>query len=380
MTRSERAGGPQSTLVVMSIRRSRQSGIAMMLVLATIVVSSVLGMSYLTVATVKMKGSANVLRASRAKYLSESAVHHALYLLRHDPSALDGTSETSPRGPFYADGSGDGYTFYAVSTAPLEYEVTGKATCLGITRTSRVLVQVYNEYKERLLALGPLHYWRLGEHAGDTAHDLTGGKDGQYKNGVALGQGGAIAGDADLAAGFDGVNDHVEIEEVDVPGTGLTLIAWFKAEDFAVSDGRLISKAFGLTDQEHYWMLSTVRAGGYMRLRFRLKVSGWTAVQVADSGDLEPHAWTMAAGTFDGLRMRLYKDGERMGTMFHFGSISVNDGIKTWIGGNPTVDTSRPFHGVIDDVAIFDKRLDGTILQELYEARIGRIRILSWNP
>ena len=59
-------------------------------------------------------------------------------------------------------------------------------------------------YPAVVLSDGPLAYWRLGEASGATAIDATGhGLNGRYSI-VALGTGGAIAGDLDTAASFDG--------------------------------------------------------------------------------------------------------------------------------------------------------------------------------
>ena len=352
----------------------------MMLVLATVVVASVLGMSYLTVTSVQVAGSTNLLRASRARYLAESGLHHGLYLLRTDSPVLAGHGSGNPLGPYYADGSDDPYFLYTRGITPTEHEVTGTATCRGLTRTTQSHVQVFSRYRDEAMALGPMHYWRLGELSGDTARDETNGKDGRYREGVALGKTGAIFGDLDRAAGFDGVNDYVTLsKDVDVPGQNMTLVAWFRADDFALTDGRIISKANGLNDNDHYWMISPVRVDADIRLRFRLKAGGLTSTLVASEGNLQPNQWVMAVATYDGVRMKLYKDAVQVGERIKFGLININGGVVTWIGGNPSGKEDRPFRGTIDEVAIFNKTLTPDQIETLYKARIGSIRILSWD-
>jgi len=364
--------------------RTRQSGIAMLLVLTTIAMATVLGLSYLCVTTVKLAGSANLLHASRSRYLAESGLQHALYLLRTNSPALAGATAGNPLGPFHADGTDDSYVLYSQQTGPTTYTVTAKGTCRGLTRTSSVDVRLKSSYLDQIQALGPYHYWRLGETFGAVAWDQQGRSHGQYHNAVVLDQPGALAGDPDRAAHFDGLNDYVDVgttEEID--GPRLTLLVWFKADDFAVPNARLLSKAKSTLATDHLWMLSTVPSGGKMRLRFVLKTKDKVAdVLVGDSGDLEAGEWTFAAATYNGQHMRLYKDGEKVGEIAKSGDVDDeldDDEINAWIGNNPYNDTSRPFHGLIDEVGIFKKKLTDDQIRALYEARIASVKLLAWD-
>jgi hypothetical protein len=60
---------------------------------------------------------------------------------------------------------------------------------------------------------GLVNYWRLGETSGTTATDSQGTSNGTYVGAPALGQTGAIAGDTNKAARFDGVNDTVDVAD-----------------------------------------------------------------------------------------------------------------------------------------------------------------------
>jgi len=365
--------------------KTRQAGVAMLLVLATIAMASVLGLSYLSVTSVKFAGSANLLRATRSRYLAESGLQHAMHLLRTGSPALSAATSANPMGPFHADGTSDSYVFYHEQISPGEYRVTARATCGELTRTSTAHVRVRSDYASRLQELDPEHCWRLGELGGTVAVDQEHHSDGTYENGVLLGQFGAIGGDLDTAVGFDGFNDHVNVGEAkEVEKKQLTFLIWFKAEDFAVPSARLISKAYGNLPQEHLWMVSTVKTGGKMRLRFRLTTKyGLTSTVVASDGDLEAGKWTFVAATYDGLRMKLYKDGEYVGLSYNFGDVEEKDpwGDKpdAWIGNNPPDDTSAPFHGLIDEVAIFKKALDMGQIESLYAARVASLDVLSWS-
>ena len=160
-------------------------------------------------------------------------------------------------------------------------------------------------------------------------------------------------------ATFDRTRGHVDAGSLDVKGSAITLAARFRAASFAGSgqDGRIVSKATGAQEQDHYWMVSSWRAGKAVRLRFRLKADGSTSTLIAGSGDLETGAWTHVAAVYDGRTMRLYKDGRAVGSMPKTGAIDVDASVPAWIGDNPPDAGSRPFLGLMDDVRIYSRAL-----------------------
>lgn len=352
----------------------------MLLVLTMVVVASIMGMSYLSIASVKLAGSTNMVRASQAMYLAESGIHHALWLLRSDSADLASATQANPLGPFQVGTDGGQYSLYVESTGtPLEYTVVAKGTAMGITRTSQAVARIYSEYKDKVMAMGPIRYWRLGEPGGDHAVDSTGTEEGKYKHHPDQGQPGAICGDLDGAVHLDGFEQYVDAKKMDIPGFGMTLLCWFKADDFNISDARLISKARNLASDSHYWMLGTVLSSGEPVLRMRIRSDGWTGTMTAPTGTLETNRWTMAATTFDSPWAALYKNSQRVALGVKYGAIAQNSDRKVWIGANPDEEKDRPFHGSIDEVAIFNRALSATEIKQLYEARIARVEIVSWE-
>ncbi|NIT02338.1 MAG: tandem-95 repeat protein [Candidatus Latescibacteria bacterium] len=229
-------------------------------------------------------------------------------------------------------------------------------------------------YSELVMALRPVSYWRLGETVGPTAIDELGSNNGTY-NGPTLGEGGAIRADTNTAARFDGVDDYVEVGTFDVNGTGITLLGWFNADDFGIPQARIISKTTDTAIDSHYWMLGTDDVSGEKRLRALLKTGGSTAAWTASRGALSTGQYHFAALTYEGSMMRLYLDGVQVDSLAKSGAVDVNNGVPIWIGNNPTVPTSRPFDGLIDEVAVFAHALSDSQIQRLHKAGLAMYEV-----
>jgi hypothetical protein len=130
--------------------------------------------------------------------------------------------------------------------------------------------------------------------------------------------------------------------------------AWFKAESFAVTDMRLISKSTGAQSSDHDFMLSTIAADDEIRLRLRLRAGGTTRTLIGSTA-VQAGEWTHVALTYDGATLRLYQDGSVVGSINVIGAVG-DEAPGTRIGQNP--DGYAPFHGAIDDVRIYAAGLD----------------------
>jgi len=216
-----------------------KKGFALVLVLVAVGVAVVLGFSYVRSTTVKLVSSNSLVAATRAKYLAESGLQHAMYVLWTNPAALNG-SQANPLGPFNADGSGHSYVFYAVPDAQRTwtYVVVARATCGEVTQESGITVMVVPSYENVILDDEPVGYWRLGEDSGTTATDETGGIDGTYENDVTLGEDGAISNDPDDAGvTFDDISERIKIGPSDALYlTGdMSISMWVKVDSFPVA-------------------------------------------------------------------------------------------------------------------------------------------------
>ena len=156
---------------------------------------------------------------------------------------------------------------------------------------------------------------------------------------------------------FDGVDDSVDVGNLNVLASGLTLAAWIYPESFYGDsrDSRIISKATGVGVDEHVFMLSTVRSAGETLLRARIRILGVTHTVIAISGDIVVNEWQHVAMTFDGERIRLYLDGAEVGVAVHRGSIDSDSDAPILIGAQPG--GTQFFDGFIDDVRILQRPL-----------------------
>ncbi|WP_455370081.1 LamG domain-containing protein [[Eubacterium] cellulosolvens] len=225
---------------------------------------------------------------------------------------------------------------------------------------------------------GLVSYWRLDETSGFTAADSANGNDGAVVNGENW-----VPGKVGNGYDFTGPSTINE----------LTILAWFKADDFDQDDGRIISKATGLPGDSHFWMLSTRGAGGASggespyRVRFRVR-TGSTTTTLTDADatadpfsaadtlntiavDLQTDIWYFAAATYDGTDMKIYVDGTLVASTSKTGDIAES-GASVWIGDNPPTAGSRPFDGLIDEVAVFKRALTLTEIQSYYNSGNGK--------
>jgi VCBS repeat-containing protein len=251
----------------------------------------------------------------------------------------------------YADGSFD-YTpnldFSGYDTFTYEASDTALSSNLAT-----VTISVASSIDPDAIVILP-----LDEGGGTLAGDVSGnGNDGTLANGAAFE---ANTGDGSAhAVRFDGADDRIELGNLDVNGTGLTLAAWFNADTFpgSSSDPRIISKTSGLSGSTHIFMLSTVQVGSAIRLRGRVRVGGSTTTLIASTGNVAAGQWYHAALTYDGSTMRVYLDGVQVGSTPKSGPVDVDPGMAVAVGGQPAGAGVRYFDGLIDDVRILQRAL-----------------------
>ena len=70
---------------------------------------------------------------------------------------------------------------------------------------------------------------------------------------------------------------------------------------------------------------------------------------------LELNKWIHVTATYDGILMRIYRDGYEVGRIDKKGEIPFEK-VSVWIGANPK-DAYGAFDGVIDEVSVFNRTL-----------------------
>ncbi|MEM7166617.1 MAG: Ig-like domain-containing protein [Planctomycetota bacterium] len=200
-----------------------------------------------------------------------------------------------------------------------------------------------------------LAHWPFDEGTGTTSADLSGNNHTGTLNGASWFSQTPDGSNSSIC--FDGVNDYVDVGPMDVAGNAVSFTAWIHPLSFNIGDGRIISKADDVPDSGHTYMISTLQVGDDYYLRGRLRTGATTKLLIATSGPVDLNAWCHVALTYNGNTLRLYKDGELVGSTPVTGTIPTQSGIQTAIGNQPQNAGERPFHGYIDDVRIYGRAL-----------------------
>jgi hypothetical protein len=208
-------------------------------------------------------------------------------------------------------------------------------------------------YSARIQATpGLLSYWRLAESVGAlTAFDAKGTRNGNYQNGPALGLPGALNGEANTAAGFDGIDDSIGLPAMPA-ATDFTIEGWQKLDAAATTNNTLF--------------------GGTGTLRLMPRPAGFYAgvtlggleyaIQATTASNLGQ--WVHWALVRSGAQLTLYRNGVSAGTRSGLPVTSA-----TLNGSIGRQSTANPTKGAIDEVAVYGSALSVSELQAHFAAR-----------
>ncbi len=249
------------------------------------------------------------------------------------------------------------YTFTGWSdTGAATHTVNAPATATSYTATYSGGGQCAgNTYASAVTADAPTVYWRLGEASGTNAADTSGNaRPGTYVGGVTLKQPGALAGDSNTAASFDGNDDNVIRNPIAGVGTtGISSDLWLKTSDTTKEAG-IVSYAASTGADE--FQLRDPRA-----LKVYIKGTRVDTGVVLNDGIWHHVAvtWTSTGGL-----VKVYKDG----ALAYTNAIPVQDGASITGGGALVLgqeqdsvgggfDPTQAFLGQLDDVALYPSAL-----------------------
>ncbi len=227
--------------------------------------------------------------------------------------------------------------------------------CLGASVASAA------GYRDEVVADSPSAYWRLGETSGTVAANEVAGQAGTYVGGPALGQPGALAGDANAAAVFDGLDDAVTAAPsatLDAIG-GVTVELWARRTRNASWQVLVGKPGDGQSRNENYaiWFDSSNRLQAYF--------GNGTSYVSAAWGTPVDNGWHHIAATYDNSTARLYVDGVQRAQ-------ATSSVALTPVAASLNIGRSNSgsyfFAGTLDEVAIYRSVLSPTRIAAHYAA------------
>jgi hypothetical protein len=225
--------------------------------------------------------------------------------------------------------------------------VSGNGGSGGSTSSGGAAGAQPGTYRDIVLADGPVGYWRFGEAPAATmaSDESASGFSGTYLGGVTLGVAGAIAGDADSAAHFDGVDDEVQFGDVlDFPGLApFSVEVWILPDDTQPNQyGTISAKQFNAVDGFELGI-----EGSTQTVFFGREVAG------------------MSSDPAVGATLKLYINGVEMHSIAS--QLVLPDNPAPLTAGD-SFESSEQFAGTIDELAIYDAVLAPSRIAAHYAA------------
>jgi hypothetical protein len=227
-------------------------------------------------------------------------------------------------------------------------------------------------YVDVVDALNPVGYWRLGESSGTTATDRAGSNNGTYDT-VTLGATGALSGDSDTAAYFDGYDSILNVG----PTADLVLTAdlsvsfWFKVADLpdsSVTDPLFTLTADAATSGTAKLAELAVDKNGDIVYTHEYGDQGTSEQTHTFDTDLLENTWyniTLIRDSGAGDRyVHLYIGENLFDTYDYTQEAEGYTEADLSIGGY----TGARFDGTIDEFAIFNSQLTGQNVTDIYNA------------
>jgi hypothetical protein len=218
-------------------------------------------------------------------------------------------------------------------------------------------------YRELVMSHGPVGYWRLDEASGTNAADETGNNDGTYVGTpVFSAQGVMQDGSGSTSVEFDGSTERVTVPQAAVDGlTDLSVEAWIDKDAsarygiFNVNDSGGVSyNTWGL------WVIATDVLNWH---------DGAVVTQYESTGTLSNNTRHYVAATrSSGGTLKFYIDGslDSTHTGIDVSASSAGDTVQIGMDIDAGPVNNDFFDGHIDEVALYDRVLTATEIQQHY--------------
>lgn len=207
----------------------------------------------------------------------------------------------------------------------------------------------------------PRAWWRLGETGGTlAANEMSAADTGTYLKGVLLGATGAVTGDANAAATFDGVNDTVAVpSSVALQlGAQMTLETWVKPDAMPASTATLLRK-----DGEY---LLRITHDGNVLFRVWVPTAPGGVWNLGTAPYVRAGSWNHIVATLDGTSTAVYVNGVRRATGALYGPAAAAGDTPLYLGSS--TGTSDFLAGTLDDTAIYGSVLPGDRVRAHFDA------------
>ena len=213
---------------------------------------------------------------------------------------------------------------------------------------STEISELYNATDHSAVREGLVGEWRLEETSGSTAYDTS----SSYLQ----------PGQVNEAYEFDGVDDYVEVSK-EYPNN-LTFSAW--VNPYNLSSRRTITAVW---DNNQGLWFDFYNSDG---LRFITYDGDVTGAVYTKSSDFSTNQWYHVLGTIvdngDGTGdYKLYLDGQEVASNLN-ADLDMPSGYNIYIGAENDQDVAEKlFDGKIDEVAIWDRALNSSEIQKIYD-------------
>lgn len=211
--------------------------------------------------------------------------------------------------------------------------------------------------------LGLVAHWTMDETGGTTIADRLGsGSDGVLIN---MEDEDFIPGQLRNALEFDGVDEYVHIGATPgiVINNEITLSAWVRA--YSDGYGVIISRHMS---GDHGWMLSRTPNNDSFEWRMSTDGSNWYGGTTTDNS-FEVDQWYHVIASYDGEVMRIYIDGvEDTDGIFplNVSGVPHRSDAPLQIARDEFNGDNFSFHGILDDIRMYDVALTSQDAQNLY--------------
>ena len=213
---------------------------------------------------------------------------------------------------------------------------------------------------------GLISHWKFDEGSGTTAYDSAGNNDGTVYGAQ------WTTGQIDGALSFDGVDDYVDLGDIDEFEFGeddFSISVWIYPRNHSGS-GHIITKYYWGNEQRQWYLAHSASDA----ILFYTNPTGASSDhEVLESvSTVARNTWTFVTTVRKGSTKYIYING-KLDTTGTTAGILAGQSAKVYIGAvdSPSEGLHHFFNGEIDDVRIYDKALSAEEIQELYCGEIG---------